>query len=144
MRNFHNLKGQEAINKLKAMVEEIKVCMFCTQLDEQPFSTRPMIIQEVDTNGDIWFLSSDVSDKNVELKIDENMQLLFAGAKSNQYLSVFGSGMVYKDKKIIEKKSKHSVKAWIEKGTEDPNISFIRFVPKSGMYWDSEYGELKF
>ncbi len=139
-----NLKDKEAIEKLKTLAESAKVCMFCTQLDDQPVNTRPMLLQEVDNNGDMWFLSSDVSSKNVEVKIDDKVQLLFSSLKSNEYLTVYGDAYVYNDKKIIESKSSHSVKAWIPKGNDDPNISLIRIIPKKSYYWDKNFGSLDF
>lgn len=135
MSDFKELKG---LDKLKAIVEDIKICMFCTNLGEQPFSTRPMIIQEIDEKGDIWFLSSEVSDKNIEVKMDDKVQLLFSSPKGNEYLSVYGSAYIYKDRKIIENKAKHSVKAWIPQGTDDPNIALIRIIPEDSFYWDVE------
>ncbi len=137
-----NLNGKEAIEKLRMVAENIKVCMFCTKLEEQPFATRPMLIQEIDDQGDIWFLSSDVSDKNVDVKMDDKVQLLFSNHKANQYLTVYGSAYVYNDRKIIENKAAHSVKAWIPKGTEDPFIALIRIIPEKTFYWDAKLGHL--
>lgn len=138
---MEQVKGTQELSGLdmvKKLAEEIKVCAFCTNLTEQPFAARPMIIQEVDDKGDIWFLSSEVSDKNIEVKMDDKVQLLFCDIKSSQYLSVYGSSYIYKEKKIIESKSKHSVKAWIPEGTDDPNIALIRVIPEDAFYWNAE------
>lgn len=129
---------QAGLEKVKALVAEIKICMFCTNLSEQPFTARPMIIQEVDSKGDIWFLSSEVSDKNIEVKMDDKVQLLFSDIKNSEYLSVYGSSYIYKERKIIEDKARHSVKAWIPLGTEDPNIALIRIIPEDAFYWNTE------
>ena len=137
-----NFSGKEAIDKLKALAESAKVCMFCTNLEEQPISTRPMLIQEVDEKGDMWFLSSEISDKNVDVKIGDKVQLLFTNLKANEYLTVYGSAYIYNDKKIIEQKATHSVKAWIPKGNEDPNIALIRIIPFDTYYWDKNQGAL--
>lgn len=144
MSELKNLKGKEAIEKLKAIAGNAKVCMFCTNLEEMPIATRPMLIQEVDDKGDIWFLSSDVSSKNIEVKMDDKVQLLFSTLRSNEYLSVYGDAYVYNDKKIIEAKSMHSVKAWIPAGDNDPNITLIRIIPKKTFYWDKDCGNLDF
>ena len=138
MEDVKNTKELTALDKVKALAEQIKICIFCTNLGEQPFAARPMIIQEVDAKGDIWFLSSEVSDKNIEVKIDDKVQLLFCDIKSSEYLSVYGSAYVYNERKIIEDKAKHSVKAWIPKGTDDPNIALIRIIPEDAFYWNAE------
>lgn len=131
-------KELTGLNMVKKLVEDIRICAFCTNLGEQPFAARPMIIQEVDEKGDIWFLSSEVSDKNIEVKIDDKVQLLFCDIKDSKYLSVYGSAYIYKEKKIIEAKSRHSVKAWIPEGADDPNIALIRIIPEDAFYWNAE------
>ncbi len=131
-------KELTGLDKVRELTEQIRICMFCTNLNEQPFAARPMIIQEVDEKGDIWFLSSEVSDKNIEVKMDDKVQLLFSDSKSSEYLSVYGSAYIYRERKIIESKAKHSVKAWIPKGTEDPNIALIRVIPEDAFYWNNQ------
>lgn len=138
MNDVVNTQQLNAPEMIKKLAEQIKICIFCTNLSEQPFAARPMIIQEVDDRGDIWFLSSEVSDKNIEVKMDDKVQLLFCDIKSSEYLSVYGSAYIYKEKKIIDSKAKHSVKAWIPDGTNDPNIALIRIIPEDAFYWNSK------
>ncbi|OJU27914.1 MAG: hypothetical protein BGN92_08020 [Sphingobacteriales bacterium 41-5] len=138
MKHATSTQALTGLEMVKKLAEEIRICAFCTNLGEQPFAARPMIIQEVDDNGDIWFLSSEVSDKNIEVKMDDKVQLLFCDIRSSQYLSVYGSAYIYKEKKIIDAKSKHSVKAWIPEGTNDPNIALIRIIPEDAFYWNAE------
>ncbi len=48
-----NLGNKEAIAKIKELAEGARIGMFCTDLSNQPFSTRPMAIQEVDEQGNL-------------------------------------------------------------------------------------------
>ena len=63
-----NLASKEAIAKIKELAEDVRVCMFCTELSNSPFTTRPMALQDVDEYGNLWFLSSSESNKNFEIK----------------------------------------------------------------------------
>ncbi len=67
-KNNENLVAKDAIEKLKELVKHESICFFCTQLSQQPITTRPMSTQQVDDQGNIWFMSSIKSNKNAEIK----------------------------------------------------------------------------
>ena len=90
-----NLTNQEAIEKIKELSEKAKICMFCTELDRLPSNSRPMGLQETDDNGNLWFISSETSNKNFEIKDDNRVQLYFMNNSDSEYLSVYGSAYIY-------------------------------------------------
>ncbi len=116
--------------------------MFCTDLANQAFSTRPMAIQEVDEQGNLWFLSSADSNKNFEIKADEKVQLLFSKIADSHYLSVFGSAYIYKDQSKIEEMWSPMAKAWFKDGKDDPKVTVIRVSPEDTYYWDTKNGRM--
>lgn len=142
MGDHKNLSDEKAVAKLKNLAEEIRVCMFCTDLGHVPFSTRPMSVQEVDESGNIWFLSGADSDKNFEIKQDDEVQLLFAKPSSTDYINVFGKAFIYKDKNTIENKWSPMAKAWFTEGKDDPNLTVIRVQPDYAYYWDTKSGKM--
>src|SRR5690606_36411902 len=98
MSEIKNLTSQQAIAKIKELAEDIKVCMFCTELTVLPIATRPMSVQEVDDQGNLWFISSQQSNKNFDILHDDRVQLLFSKIADSHYLSLFGNATVYRDK----------------------------------------------
>ncbi|KQT23282.1 general stress protein [Chryseobacterium sp. Leaf405] len=137
-----NLTHLEAIKKIKELSESAKICMFCTELGTTPINSRPMSLQETDDEGNLWFISSDTSNKNFEIKEDRNVQLFFMNNSDYQYLSVYGEASIYKDKTTIEEKWSPMAKAWFEDGKDDPNVSIIRVEPSETYYWDTKAGKL--
>lgn len=137
-----NLTHLEAIKKIKELSESAKICMFCTELDKLPINSRPMTLQETDDEGNLWFISSDTSNKNFEIKEDRNVQLFFMNNSDYQYLSVYGEASIYKDRTTIEDKWSPMAKAWFEDGKDDPTVSIIRVEPKETYYWDTKVGKL--
>lgn len=142
MGEVKNLNNNEAVAKLKELAEDIRVCMFCTELGKVPFSTRPMALQEVDESGNLWFISSAESNKNFEIKADEKVQLLFSKLSDSHFINVFGSAYIYTDKNTIEDKWTPMAKAWFEDGKDDPNVTIIRVAPEDVYYWDTKYGKI--
>jgi len=137
-----NLTHQDAVKKIKDLSESAKVCMFCTELDKYPINSRPMSLQETDEEGNLWFISSDTSNKNFEIKEDGRVQLFFMNNSDYQYLSIYGNATIYKDRSTIEDKWSPMAKAWFENGKDDPNVSIIRVEPKDSYYWDTKAGKL--
>ncbi|HND89460.1 MAG TPA: pyridoxamine 5'-phosphate oxidase family protein [Saprospiraceae bacterium] len=135
------LHSQKAVEKLKELAEKASVCMFCTELDQLSITSRPMYLQEVDEEGNLWFISSTESHKNQEIVEDDRVQLFFMNNGKSEYLSVYGHAHAYTDKATIEDKWSVFANAWFD-GKEDPTVSIIRVAPESGYYWDTKAGKL--
>lgn len=135
-----NLTQQEAIKTLKKISESARICMFCTDLDSIPNSSRPMSLKETDQDGNLWFISSDQSHKNFEIKNDNRVQLYFMNNSNSEYLSILGKAFIYTDQATIESKWSAMANAWFE-GKEDPNVSIIRVTPDETYYWEPKVGK---
>jgi general stress protein 26 len=142
MGEIKHLHDKEAIAKLKELAEGIGTCMFCTELGNTPFNTRPMSLREVDEVGDLWFLSSASSHKNEEIKQDDKVQLIFAKNSSAHYLSVYGEADIYRDKDKMDEIWSPLAKAWFEEGKNDPDATIIRVRPLETYYWDTVDGKI--
>ena len=138
-----NLLEDNAILKLRNMVDQVKTCFFCTEIKSgMPFKTRPMAVQKIDDEGNIWFLSDRSSDKNSEIEIDPHVQLLFADHSHEGFLSVSGKAEILHDKYKIKELWQPIAKVWFSKGVDDPNISVIKVSPNRGHYWDTKHGKM--
>ncbi len=142
MGDIKNLVSSEAAKKIKEMAEDIKICMFCTELLQLPITTRPMSVQEVDDKGNLWFISSKQSNKNFEILKDDRVQLFFSKMSDSHYLSVFGNATIYRDKSKIEEVWSPIAKAWFEEGEDDPDVTVIKVKPSDAYYWDTKEGKV--
>ena len=136
-----NLMGEEASKKIKELAEDAHTCLMLTSLDKSPMSVRPMVIQKVDEEGRIYFLSAKDSEKNIELQLSNEMHLTFSNNTSSEYLSLYGRAQVYRDQKEIDEMYSFFDNTWFS-GKDDPNITIIRFTPESGHYWDTKHGQV--
>ena len=137
-----DLKREEAIAKLQELAKDINICMFCTDLDQQPFSTRPMAVREVDDEGNLWFISSASSHKNMEIKEDENVQLIFAKPGSTQFLSLYGKASIFRDQEKIKDLWTPIANAWFDEGKNDPDVTVLKVSPSEAYYWDTPNGKV--
>lgn len=142
MSNNENLTDKEGVKKIKELAKDITTCMFCTQVDNLPFKTRPMATADVDDEGNIWFFSSTASDKNDEIKNDELVQLIYVKNSDNHFMTVTGKAQTIKDRHKIDELWNSMVKAWFPEGKDDSHISLLKIVPQDAYYWDTKNGKM--
>jgi general stress protein 26 len=143
MSNTENLINKEAFDKLKSLVDEIKVCLFCTDLKTDDGATcRPMTAIKVCDQGNIWFFSEKSSDKNKAIASDNDVQLFFSHPGKSSYLVVNGEAEIILDTEKIEELWTPIAKIWFKEGKNDPSLSVIKVTPKSAYYWDTDGNQM--
>jgi general stress protein 26 len=143
MSNTENLNNKEAIDKLKSLVDDIMICLFCTDLKTDDGATcRPMSAIKVCDQGNIWFFSGKSSDKNKAIATDKYVQLFFSHPGKSSYLVVNGEAEIILDKAKIEELWSPIAKIWFKEGKNDPNISVIKVTPTTAYYWDTNGNQM--
>ena len=142
MSNTINLTGDDAVQKLQALVDSTPTCMFASGLTEIPAHVCPMHVQQVDEFGDLWFFSGSDSTHNRQLAQDPRAQLIFANESKIEYLTVFGETTISTDKAKIDELWNKIAEAWFPDGVSDPNLTLLRVRPTQAYYWDTENGKL--
>ncbi|MBC7605565.1 MAG: pyridoxamine 5'-phosphate oxidase family protein [Burkholderiales bacterium] len=139
MNSITNLSDAAAIEKLQDLVDDIDVCLFCTNLkNDNVANCRPMSAQKVDNQGNLWFFSDINSEKNREIKHDNQVQLFFSSPSRNSYLIINGHAEIVIDRNKTQELWSPLVRAWFKEGKDDPNISILKVVPDSAYYWNTE------
>ncbi len=134
-----DLHSAAAIEKIKDIVEKSKSCFFCTSPNAESH-TRPMSVQKVDDEGNLWFLSADDSHKNLELAADPFVKLYFQGSPHSDFLCLDGIATISRDKKKIKELWEFVIATWFTQGIDDPRITVIKVAPIDGYYWDTKHG----
>jgi len=138
--NYQDLRGEEATQKIKELVKKANVCFFCSAIKTgQDFNTRPMSVQKLDDEGNLWFLSAKDSHKNKELKSDDHVQLLFQGSSYSDFLNLYGKATISTDKEKIKELWEPILKTWFTDGIDDQRITVIKVEPEKGYYWDTKH-----
>jgi general stress protein 26 len=134
-----SLSDEKAIEKLQDLVDDINICLFCTNLKNDNIATcRPMSPQKVDNQGNLWFFSDATSEKNREIEEDNTVQLFFSSPSKNSYLVINGTAEIIRDRQKTEELWSPIVKTWFKEGKNDPNISILKVRTDSAYFWDTE------
>lgn len=141
--NYENLNNKDAVEKIRALIAESDTCFFCTLPETGPsMGVRPMSIQKVEDNGDLWLVSANDSHTNQEINIAPKVKLYFKGSKHSDFLYLTGTATIHDDKVKIKELWKPLMKTWFTEGENDPRISLIKVSPSNGYYWDTKNGNL--
>ncbi|HEU0136789.1 MAG TPA: pyridoxamine 5'-phosphate oxidase family protein [Flavobacterium sp.] len=140
--NYKDIVGAEALKKIKELAEKAGSCFFCTKITTgQAFETRPMAAENIDDEGNFWFLSPSDSYKNIEILADPAVQLLFQGSSHSDFLTLYGHATISTDRQKIEELWNPMLKTWFTEGIDDPRITVIKFAPSGGYYWDTKHAK---
>jgi general stress protein 26 len=138
-----NLSHEEAIEKIKSLIEQAETCFFCTEPATGPSGgVRPMTIQQVDEDGNLWIISANDSHVNAEIALDSRVKLYFQGSKHSDYLYLTAEASIHDDKAKIKELWSPFLKVWFTEGENDPRISLLKITPSGGYYWDNKHGDL--
>lgn len=139
--NREDLTGVSAVSKIREIVEKADTCFFCTLVAQGIHSpARPMAVQRVDEQGNLWFLSANDSHKNHEIANDAAVRLFFQGSAHSDFLELDGRATISTDRALIRELWKPLAKVWFTGGIDDPRITVIKVSPTSGYYWDTKHG----
>jgi len=134
----NNLNNKEALEKLKGIVDQIDVGTVCSFPSDSDYPHGvPMSRQEVDANGDIWYICSAESETFKNISQDPKVSLFYADPKTYTFLSINGKASLSRDQERIDRYWNKMMEGWFKKGKEDPNIQLLQITPEEAHYWDS-------
>ena len=96
---------------------------------------RPMAIAALDECCDIWFITSEETEKIEEIKTNPRVLVTFQ-RDHGIYVSLSGTAVVSTEKTKLEKLWKESFRVWFPKGIDDPLICMVTVKVDWGEFWD--------
>jgi len=125
------------VKKLAGLIKGIKVAMLTTQCDDGTLRSRPMVTQEADFDGTLWFFTRADTPKCDEVGHHQQVNVSYASPDDQRYVSVSGKGQLVRDRAKIKELWNPVLKAWFPQGLDDPQLALIRVDAEKAEYWDS-------
>jgi general stress protein 26 len=123
------------IDRVWQLMEKIGFPMLVTR-DGVKLRARPMAAHVERDHNTIYFLTDARHRKDDEIARDPNVNLAFAGAGDQEYVSVTGTATVTNDRARIKELFSTPAKAWWQ-SADDPNIRVLKVLPDDAEFWDS-------
>jgi len=130
----------EAVAKVRELLHDHHIAMLTTVDADGALVSRPMGVQDVEFDGDLWFFTSLDSHKVAEIAGGSAANASFAG--SSTWLSLAGTAEVVRDRAKIDELWGPVAEAWFPDGPSTPDLALIRLRAQSAEYWDSPGGRL--
>jgi general stress protein 26 len=126
----------EALVHLRDTIQNVRIAMLTTQDADGSLRSRPMAVQDTDFDGDLWFFTSDDSEKADSLKGGSAVNVAFVDVKANRYVSVSGVGELMRDHAKILELWNPAFGVYFPEGLKDPHLALIRVETKNVTWWD--------
>ena len=126
--------------KVAELLEDERIAVFTTTSPEGTLMSRPMAMQQVEFDGDLWFFASRGSRKVAH--VQANPQVNVATAGSDSWVSLTGHAVVIDDLAKKQQLWNPGVEAWFPDGPDDADIVLLRVDAASAEYWDNPGGKI--
>lgn len=124
---------QEAIQTVHALIKDIDTAMLTT-VSEEGLVSRPMKTQDVEFDGNLWFLTKKDSDKFHELLQNREVNVSYAG---KSFVSIRGKAELVGDTEKIKQFWNPMYEEILGTTYDDPNLILIKVTADTAEYWDS-------
>ena len=130
----------EDTRKVAELIKGQRFGFLTTTTPEGKLTSRPMTLQEVEFDGDLWFFAERGS--NPVQHIQAAPQVNVGVGSGGTWVSLTGHATVVDD--VAKKKElwNGGVEAWFPQGPEDPSVVLLKVEGDSAEYWDSPGGRL--
>ena len=115
------------------LIKGIKIAMLTQINSNGRLVSHPMATQDVDFDGDVWFIAERNSEKVLDLAGDNRVNVAYSGKGS--WVSLSGQAQVVDDPARLKEYWGMFTDAWMEGGPESPNNILIHIVADSAEYW---------
>ncbi|MFB7814928.1 pyridoxamine 5'-phosphate oxidase family protein [Paenibacillus chitinolyticus] len=126
-------KNQEAIEKVRDLIKDIDVAMLTT-ISSDGLVSRPMSTQEVEFDGDLWFMTQ--KDKSVYRELLENKNVNLAYVDKS-YVSVRGEAELIEDRAKLKELWSPMYEKFFGVSSDDPSLVLIKVKAETAEYWEA-------
>jgi general stress protein 26 len=125
----------QALAELGRLIDGIAVAMVTTRDDDRLVS-RPLLLEKLEPDGSLTFLTHLSSQKVHEISRDPQVNVAFVGEKGDRYVSVSGVASVTHDPARMHALWNVTYRAWFPQGPDDPDSAILDVRIESIEYWD--------
>ena len=137
------ITDQDGRTRLAELVDSAQFCMFTTTTDDGRQLSRPMAVQSVEFDGDLWFFVDDSSPKVAQLGSHPQVNLAFVDDKHHAWTSVAGTAELVHDRARMEELWSVPLEVWFPDGLDTPGIALVKVHPETVEWWEASDSGVK-
>ena len=129
--------SNEGVERVAKLVDDARICMLTTMTADGKHVSRPMALQEVEFDGDLWFFAYADSPKVQQIRGNDQVNVSFANTKNSEWTSISGTAAVVEDRAKAEQLWAAPLKTWFPDGLDTPGMVLIKVAADTAEYWDA-------
>ncbi|MDP2306991.1 MAG: pyridoxamine 5'-phosphate oxidase family protein [Pseudomonadota bacterium] len=134
--------SQEGVERLRAMLGSRPVAMLTTLDPGGALRSRPMAVQEISDQGELFLITQRTSQKVEEVSHEQHVNLSFLRALRGRYVSVSGRATVMRDDAKLRQLWHPTLHAWFPDGLDDPDLCLLCVRIDKAESWNAPAGNL--
>ena len=132
------MSDAESISKVTDIINDSHIGMFTTINEAGALVSRPLAVQEVKDDGDMWFFTSANTSQVAHIRANPAVNVSFG--QRTEWVSVAGTAEVVTDRRLIHDMWNQVVEAWFPDGPDTPEVVLLHVDSDSAEYWTSPGG----
>src|SRR4051795_7923970 len=130
----------EQTQKVAELIKGQRFGFFTTTSPDGTLTSRPMTLQEVEFDGDLWFFAE--RDSAPVRHVTASPQVNVGIGSGGSWVSLTGRAVVVQDLAKKQELWNSAVEAWFPQGPDDESVVLIKVEGDSAEYWNSPGGRL--
>lgn len=123
------------IQQLSDTLRGVEVLMLASVAVNGHLSSRPLVLQEVDADGTMWFFIGRSSGLADDLRGNPQVVVSYAYALDTNYIAVSGKATLVEDRARTSALWRAEYLTWFPLGITDPELALIRIDVLSAEHW---------
>jgi general stress protein 26 len=132
--------SDEQTQKVAELIKGERFGFLTTVMKDGRLASRPMTLQQVEFDGDLWFFAE--RDSNPVRHITDSPQVNVGVGSGGTWVSLCGDAVVVTDAQKKRELWNSGVEAWFPQGPDDDSVVLLKVEADSAEYWDSPGGRL--
>ena len=133
-------QADDNARKVAELIKGNRIAMLTTTAPDGTLISRPMALQEVEFDGDLWFYAERTSRKVAHITGDPQVNVTVGSGST--WVSLTGTGAVVHDETKKKELWNAGVSAWFPDGPESHDLVLVRVEGDSAEYWDTPGGRV--
>lgn len=133
----------DGTRKVAELVDRARICMLTTMTADGKHVSRPMALQDVEFDGDLWFFAMDDSAKATEIGAHPEVNVAFSDDDHQSWTSVSGRATLVHDRAKMEELWAAPLQVWFSDGLDTPGITLVKVHADTAEWWEASSSRVK-
>jgi len=121
--------------KLVDLIGDFENAMLVTRTSAGELDARPMAVAELESDGDLWFITDRNSGKVADLMLDQEVAVTMQSSKL--FVTLTAKAHLIDDPDKVKDLWRDAWKVWFPEGPASQSIALLKVEPTRGEYWDN-------